>query len=128
MEIRVQITGLEDAQAKLQQLSQAAVEAMGKGLYRAGEQIMTASKEECPVDTGTLRSTGHVEQPKVEGKSVTVQLGYGGPAAPYAIWVHERLDLHHTVGKAKFLEDPARAAAPQAGELLGQVIKAALGE
>jgi hypothetical protein len=33
--------------------------------------------------------------------------------APYAIYVHERLDLHHKTGQAKFLEAPARTKAQE---------------
>lgn len=31
-----------------------------------------------------------------------------GYTAPYALAVHERLDLHHPIGQAKFLEQPMR--------------------
>jgi hypothetical protein len=37
-----------------------------------------------------------------------VEMGYGGPATPYALRQHEELDYYHTVGKAKYLEDPFR--------------------
>lgn len=41
---------------------------------------------------------------KGEGKPVAV-VGY---TQHYAIWVHENLTAHHPIGKAKFLEGPAR--------------------
>lgn len=34
-----------------------------------------------------------------------VRVGY---SAPYAVFVHERLDLHHPNGQTKFLEQPMR--------------------
>jgi hypothetical protein len=34
-----------------------------------------------------------------------VVVGFGGPAAPYALVVHERTDLNHPEGEAKFLEN-----------------------
>lgn len=71
----------------------------------ATEECMTESKLLCPVDTGNLRSTGHVQE-KVEGDKVIYELGYGGTAAPYAVAVHENLSAHHAVGQAKYLEVP----------------------
>lgn len=31
-----------------------------------------------------------------------------GYSAPYAVYVHENLEVHHVKGQAKFLEEPAR--------------------
>jgi hypothetical protein len=41
-------------------------------------------------------------------ENVQVTVGY---TQSYAIFVHERMDLHHPVGQAKFLEQPAREMA-----------------
>src|SRR5262249_51644597 len=60
---------------------------------------------------------------------VSVSVGY---TQWYAIFVHERLDLRHPVGQAKFLEQPARELGPelglmvqkslQSGQTLGQAL------
>lgn len=84
--------------------------AIAKALYREAEGIMAQSKELVPVDTGALRSSGHVRVPELRDRSATVVLGYGGPAAPYALYVHEDLNAFHKVGMAKYLEVPFRAA------------------
>jgi hypothetical protein len=85
---------------------------LASALYMEAERLMTESKEVyVPVDTGTLRTSGHVEPIKYTGKtSVEVSLGYGGPAAFYALEVHENLNAHHVVGMAKYLETPVRIA------------------
>jgi hypothetical protein len=75
-------------------------------LFRDASAIMTVSQTLCPVDTGTLRSTGHVQIPVIHGDIVTVLFGYGGPAAPYAVPVHENLRARHVNGTAKYLEIP----------------------
>ena len=91
--------------------------AVGAALYQEGELIMTDAKELTPVDTGALRSSGFVEQPKQQGNVTTVQLGFGGvatklnektgePTTSYGLIVHEDLNMHHTSGEAKFLEKP----------------------
>ena len=44
----------------------------------------------------------------------------------YAIYVHERTDLHHPVGQAKFLEQPARQLSNDG--TLGAIVSAAMRE
>lgn len=92
-------------------------------LFQRGEEVMEESKRECPVDTGTLRSSGFVHSPDVERGEMSVALGYGGAAAEYAIFVHEDLTAHHPVGKAKFLEDPIRREVPRLARDLAEFIK-----
>ena len=86
---------------------------MGEELYREGEEIMTLSKRDyVPVDTSTLKNSGHVELPAKKGGRMVVTLGYGGGAADYAVYVHERIFtisgrlVHHPIGQAKYLEVP----------------------
>ena len=73
-------------------------------LRSVGEIWMTEAKKRTPVDTGVLRSSGHVQGPFKDGDSWVIRLVFGGPAAPYAVFVHERLDLKHPVGQSKYLE------------------------
>jgi len=63
------------------------------------------------VDLGPLRASGHVRM-KRAGRRVTAELGFGGAAAAYAVYVHEDLDAHHPVGQAKFLESTLTESAP----------------
>jgi hypothetical protein len=68
---------------------------VANGLYRWAEGVMGMSKAEyVPVDLGNLSSTGHVEPPERSGRKVRVRLVYGGPAAPYALAVHEHPSRH----------------------------------
>ena len=61
------------------------------------------AKLEVPVDLGPLRDSGIVLPPNARGE---VECGFGGPSEPYALVQHENLSFSHTVGKAKYLEDP----------------------
>lgn len=79
---------------------------MAQLLTAEAHEIMAASKPLVPVDLGTLRGSGKVLPPKITGTAVTVTMGYGGPAAAYALVQHERLDYQHTSGQAKYLEEP----------------------
>jgi hypothetical protein len=83
-----------------------AIQSVAKAFYREGEELIAEAKEEVPVDTGALLASGFVEQPEIQGDTVTVRCGFGGPATEYAFYVHEKLDVYHPTGKPKFLEDP----------------------
>jgi len=84
------------------------------------EKIMAAAKIITPVDTGRLRASGHVDPPKIVKKRVFVAMGFGGPAAGYALIVHEtpppgqgtggRTARHRPPTQWKFLEVPFLAA------------------
>jgi hypothetical protein len=95
----------------------------GAILIEVAQKIMAESQEECPVDTGNLKSTAHILEPVKEGHKTTVNMGYGGPndklrpkpdfktgrykmASEYMLEVHELLGTHHPHGNAKFLENP----------------------
>ena len=75
-----------------------------QALRSVGEVYMTEAKRRTPVDTGVLRSSGHVVGPEQVGDSWQVRLVFGGPAAPYAAIVHENLNARHPVGQSKYLE------------------------
>lgn len=95
-------------------------------LYQFGEGVMTAAKLLCPVDLGTLRSSGHVQLPRFEDGDVLVTLGFGGAAAGYAAIVHENLRAQHPVGQAKYLEVPMLQFAPKLSPFVATAIKGAL--
>lgn len=95
-------------QAKLRRLIQKFPDKIRAVLRFHAELIMTVSKRDfVPVDLGTLRSSGFVDQPtRGSGRLISIDLFYGGPAAPYAIRQHEDLRLRHTVGSAEYLKRP----------------------
>lgn len=115
--IEVKVEGLDQVKARLAAFVTKYPEQVKSSLKTEAELIMTDSKKEVPVDTGSLRSSGFVDQPKQTGQTISIKLGYGGIAtkinpksgeitAVYAIYVHENMNVHHEVGKAKFLQDP----------------------
>lgn len=108
--LEVTIAGVDKIKAMLKKHQAAAVQALKKELYLEAEGIMTQSKELVPVDTGTLKGSGTVRLPREENGVVIQELGFGGPAANYAVFVHENTVVFHKVGMAKFLEIPFRQA------------------
>jgi len=75
-----------------------------KGTLKAGLLIKRRSQDEVPVDTSNLKDGAYVETIS-QTPEIIVEVGY---VAFYAVYVHERLELRHKVGKAKFLEDPLK--------------------
>lgn len=99
--------------ASLDRLASRFPNEVARALYAEAQVEMTEAKRRTPVDTGALRSTGHVDAPDVGiGGDVSVTLGFGGPAAPYAVKVHEDLDAYHKVGQSKFLESTIMESRP----------------
>lgn len=84
---------------------------LAAGLNTEAELIMTDAKRVTPVDIGTLRGSGTVLPPVINGTKVSVTLGFGGAASAYAMVQHEGY-FNHVVGQRKFLEEPVIAAAP----------------
>lgn len=104
------------------------------GLYQGATIVMAESQAIVPVEFGTLKRSGVVEEPVEEGDAVTVTVGYGygtetGPdgetADQYALYVHEIARYKHAPPTTyKFLERPARAFEPELGPLLKKNIEA----
>lgn len=99
-------SGFDEFVNKLRASPNRMKKAAASALFKEGERIMAKAKPLTPVLTGVLRETGHVQLPVIEGDKISDTFGFGGPAAPYAVYVHENLEAHHLVGQAKFLEQP----------------------
>lgn len=88
------------------------------GLALEGEAkiIMDNSLQQIPVMSGAAKSTGFIHPGVDSNGDPTVSIGYDGSTATnpdtgqsvadYLLPLHERLDVQHENGKAKFLEDP----------------------
>ena len=61
-----------------------------------GQAILGRAIELCPMETGALRKSGTLI---VYDDSVVITF-----SCPYATYVHEDLNKHHDIGRAKFLE------------------------
>jgi hypothetical protein len=104
---RLEVEGMHDLLDMLVRGGRDAVALSGRYLYSHAAKVFERSQYEVPVDTGALRSSGYITQPYVIGNQVAISIVYGQAAAPYALWVHERLESYHEPPtKSKFLEDP----------------------
>lgn len=111
--ISVKINGLDKLKKTLAQFGSDAPKVLGATLLEEGHSIMANSQLIVPVDTGALRSSGAVKDPVIEGNKITVTMFYGGPAAPYALFVHEIGAYKHAPPtQYKFLEVPTMQRVP----------------
>lgn len=93
------------------QVTEALKQACERGVEKAGYIVLTASKQEVPLDEGFLIRTGIVLK-KWRGSNPIAVISYGGgsgtgfPKLPYAIRWHE-IDANFQHGrKKKYLKDP----------------------
>lgn len=126
--VRITAVGDKALMDKLRSLGPKAFQEAKRVIYQKAEVIAGKAKEEVPVDTGALRSSIHVELD--EGpESVSASIVAGGPAAEYAVYVHEDLTARHPVGGPKFIERPVLEVAPTiAPAILKAIDKVAKGK
>lgn len=113
-------------------------------LTGVAQKVFTESQNLVPVDTGALKASGNVKSPKMEvvantgigsggatvsgGRATVVEIEYGGPNAPYAMIVHEDLQMRHAPGKtAKFLSRPANLALGLLNRVAREALQKAFG-
>ena len=126
MSLSVEVKGTAQVRARLAALVASVPTVVAAALYQEAELVMTTSKDQVPVDTGTLKNSGFVNDPDVNGGEIAVVLGYGGAASAYALKQHEDLTLRHDDGNAKFLERPVLAAGKGLAARLAARVKSAL--
>lgn len=104
--------GAADMAEKIARICTQTQQRIGSALYREGLDVMKDSMRRTPVDTGALRASHELQPVQGRGDETSITIQAGGPSAPYGLIVHERLDVNHPVGEAKFLENAINAAKP----------------
>lgn len=85
-------------------IKQAQRAAAVKGLQKAAEHLLQVSREQVPIEEGTLERSG---VPSVDEDELAAAVSYD---TVYAVRQHEDLTLKHDDGrKAKYLEDPMQS-------------------
>lgn len=70
--------------------------------------------------TGFLARLNAMKAKALAGTDQGKVVGVVGYTQNYAIFVHERLDVFHPVGQAKYLEEPFRGLAPKMTEKIAK--------
>lgn len=93
------IKGLKEVYKNLELAEEEIIAAALKGQKVLAQNILGESQKIVPVDTGTLRRSGHIS---TEGNITTISYN-----TPYALKQHENASLNHPQGgEAKYLERP----------------------
>ena len=80
---------------------------MGQAILEEAQVIFAKSQILVPVDTGALRGSGNTSAITQFPEGLGVDIYYGGPSAPYALFVQEILSNKHIAPtQAKYLEKP----------------------
>jgi hypothetical protein len=124
---KFQLVGTREMVARIEEVAHKARRAIDKAVYKFGNTEMREMKRLVPVDTGTLKNSGYVEKPKRDGSRVMLEIGFGGAAEHYAMYVHEDLDAYHENGQAKYVEMPLSESAPFFAQRVGEDVRKELG-
>ncbi len=102
----IKVTGLGKAQRFVGSQGAKTATALDIALFEVTNDIFNESQRLVPVDKGMLRGSGSLtKESKLGGTEFFVT--YGGPAAPYALYVHEDPNAKHNAPtQAKYLEEP----------------------
>jgi hypothetical protein len=105
---------------RLEKMRNDVPKAIDKAIYTEALRIFRKSQRIVPVDKGFLKASGVIEGPT----NHEVLIGYGGPAASYALYVHEDPDAKHKAGKSyKYLETPFMEALAGMEKRLAQEVE-----
>jgi bacteriophage HK97-gp10 putative tail-component len=102
--VGIELKGGDELRAKLLRMAERFPEDVARALYAEGSIELAEMKQRTPVETGALRASLAIHKPEIQGRDITVRITAGGPAAPYALYVHENLEADHPVGQAKYME------------------------
>jgi hypothetical protein len=130
MQISFKVSGVPKLKANMLRINERLPRGLKAAAMEEVQQVMQESQSQVPVVTGTLRDSAFIRQDHMGN----ITFGYGDSKAAinpntgesprkYMIAVHERLDVQHPQGKAKFLEDPVNAFAQTAEQRFTDKLK-----
>ena len=93
--IKLALYGIEELQKALKDGKEKSPQAIAQAIWEEANLIFAKSQVLVPVDTGVLRGSGGVSAPQQGPQGFFVDVFYGGPAAPYALYVHEIIENYH---------------------------------
>ena len=116
---RVIVKNLEQLQRAFILAGKDAPRFAAQALREEADEAFLISQEVVPVRYGILHASGAVTGPFISGSRAFANIVYGGPAAPYAVYVHElppSRARHDYPTRWKYLENPVRVYSQGMGE------------
>jgi hypothetical protein len=102
-----ELEGAKELRNMLEVSGKDAGKVVGQVILEEANMIFAKAMILTPIDTGALRGSGGVSAPMNMPQGIGVDIFFGGPAAPYAMYVHEIIgNYHNPPTQAKYLEQP----------------------
>lgn len=102
-----ELEGAQELRNMLEVSGRDAGKIVGQVITEEANMIFAKAMILTPIDTGALRGSGGVSAPMNMPEGIGVDIFFGGPAAPYALYVHEIMYYKHNAPtQAKYLEQP----------------------
>lgn len=81
---------------------------VARALKDEAELTLGATIPFTPIEYGPLRASGRTSNPALGPGGLTIDITFGGAAAGYAVYVHERV-INRATGKRIFHQSPTKA-------------------
>lgn len=91
----LRINGVDVTLRAMRQVVEGHAQRIEDSIVSCANVVLRKSQKLVPVDTGALKSSGHVETNGKKGFAAEASVEYGGPTAPYAFVVHEDTLIPH---------------------------------
>jgi hypothetical protein len=115
---------IQELLAGIQRMGAAQMNAARGAAVEFAAHVAGDSAELAPVDEGHLKASATWGELQYSSDGFYVLVGHN---VDYAAAVHERLDVHHDQGQAKFLETSVRNNTPKFAPFVADRMKGAIG-
>lgn len=116
------IHGAKVLAARLKGLGVAWPKAVEKALFQETKALEAVAIDRTPREFGPLRAS-YETATKRERNKITATIFVGGPSAPYAAAVHERVEVFHEIGGPLFLKSTLDEVRHNFGATIGDRIR-----
>jgi len=119
------LEGVTEFKRNLKTLRRDLIEGTKRGIHQATLDALQDAEPTVPIDEGDLRKSKYSDPPQVNGSTVENTFGYD---VPYALPVHERMDVYHKPPtRAKFMEITLNANRDKYEAIVNKFVNEALG-
>lgn len=111
-----QLNGIPAMQARIRKAGKSFRLELERALYEEAHVELKEVIIRTPLQYGPLRASEHVEGPFWEGDTAYATIVAGGPAAPYALYVHENEEAFHKIGQDHYISSVLEESASFMGQ------------
>ena len=120
--VEFKVHGATRLAARLKGLGVAWPKAVEKALFQETKALEAVAIDRTPREFGPLRAS-YDTTTKRERNKISSRIEVGGPSAPYAMAVHERVEVFHEIGGPMFLKSTFDEVRHTFGATIGDRIR-----